>query len=171
MIKDELIQQIMCGPFHSFKIKESGELLAFGYNLYGQLGLGNYENKNIPTKNDKIKDVVLLNNITRISKWHISTHTEQHKNIKNEVMKILFTMKNVNEKLKKVNKEKKIPKYLVYEIISQVINEEPYQHEVKKEYQKGGNNELTPEDIKNIIANDTKLKNIFDNLTMDNYYS
>ena len=128
MIKDELIQQIMCGPFHSFKIKESGELLAFGYNLYGQLGLGNYENKNIPTK-------------------------------------------NVNEKLKKVNKEKKIPKYLVYEIISQVINGDPYQHEVKKEYQKGGNNELTPEDIKNIIANDTKLKNIFDNLTMDNYYS
>ena len=142
-------------------------MFAFGSNYKGQLGLGvNIEKKNVPTKNDKIKDVVLLNNIIRISKWHTSTHTEQHENIKNEVMNILLTIKEVN---KKVNKEKKISKYLVYEIISQAINEEPYQHEVKKDYQKGGNNELTPEDSKNIIANDTKLKNIFDNLITDNY--
>ena len=35
--------------YHTFILKESDELFAFGYNCYGQLGLGDNENRNIPT--------------------------------------------------------------------------------------------------------------------------
>ena len=48
-VKDNTIRQIICGLFHSFILKESGKLFAFGYNRYGQLGLGDSENRNIPT--------------------------------------------------------------------------------------------------------------------------
>ena len=43
------MRQIVCGGFHSFILKESGELFAFGYNDYGQLGLGDNNNRNEPT--------------------------------------------------------------------------------------------------------------------------
>ena len=45
---DKQIRQIVCGGAHTFILKESGELFAFGYNYYGQLGLGN-NNRNTPT--------------------------------------------------------------------------------------------------------------------------
>ena len=104
---------------------------------------------------------MLLNNIAGIfRKWHTITHIKYPEHIKETSIHIIKIIG------KKINA--KIPKPLVLEIISQTINKEPYQLEVNKNYQKGGGNELTPEDIKNIIANDTKLKNIFYNLT-NNY--
>ena len=48
-VKDNTIRQIVCGGWHSFILKESGELFAFGRNRQGQLGLGDNKNRNIPT--------------------------------------------------------------------------------------------------------------------------
>ena len=46
---DENIKQIYCGENHTFILKKSGELFTFGNNLYGQLGLEDSEDRNIPT--------------------------------------------------------------------------------------------------------------------------
>ncbi len=46
---DPIIRQIVCGNNHTFILKESGELFAFGRNYEGQLGLGDYDNRNVPT--------------------------------------------------------------------------------------------------------------------------
>ena len=48
-VKDNTIRQIVCGGNHSFILTESGELFAFGWNRYGQLGLGDNNNRNTPT--------------------------------------------------------------------------------------------------------------------------
>jgi alpha-tubulin suppressor-like RCC1 family protein len=40
---------IACGDAHSFALTSSGKLYAFGFNQYGQLGIGNNSNTNIPT--------------------------------------------------------------------------------------------------------------------------
>ena len=56
-MRDKKIRQIVCGEDHTFILKNNGELFAFGRNNYGQLGLGNNENVNVPTLlKDKIKD-------------------------------------------------------------------------------------------------------------------
>ena len=46
---DKQIRQVVCGWDHSFILKESGELFAFGRNNYGQLGLGDNNHRNKPT--------------------------------------------------------------------------------------------------------------------------
>ena len=38
-MKDVEVQQIVCGGDHSLILKKNGELLGFGYNEYGQLGV------------------------------------------------------------------------------------------------------------------------------------
>ena len=49
LMKDKTIRQIICGGYHSFILKESGKLFAFGYNEYEQLGLGDKRARNVPT--------------------------------------------------------------------------------------------------------------------------
>ena len=34
------ISQIACGEFHTVIVKNNNDVLVFGYNYYGQLGLG-----------------------------------------------------------------------------------------------------------------------------------
>jgi hypothetical protein len=41
---------ISTGRFHSMAIKNDGSLWAFGYNAFGQLGIGNYNNITVPTR-------------------------------------------------------------------------------------------------------------------------
>ena len=48
-VKTKRIHQIICGAFHTFILRNNGELFAFGFNLYGQLGLGDTDNINTPT--------------------------------------------------------------------------------------------------------------------------
>ena len=60
-MQDKEIRQIVCGYYHSFILKESGELFAFGRNISGQLGLGDNKDRNIPTlvmQDKKIKYIV-----------------------------------------------------------------------------------------------------------------
>ncbi|MEM3509559.1 MAG: hypothetical protein QXN52_09725, partial [Nitrososphaerota archaeon] len=42
--------QVSCGGYHTLAIKSDGSLWACGYNYYGQLGLGNSNNRNIFTR-------------------------------------------------------------------------------------------------------------------------
>ena len=63
-MRNTKIRQIACGVFHSFILKNNGELFAFGENEHNQLGLYNYESKHIPTlvvKDEGIQHVICSN--------------------------------------------------------------------------------------------------------------
>ena len=42
--------QIVCGEYHTVAINSNGEVFTWGYNGCGQLGHGDKENRNVPTK-------------------------------------------------------------------------------------------------------------------------
>ncbi len=46
----EQIKQISCGTEHSFAVSVNNELFGWGLNLWGQLGLGDFENRREPEK-------------------------------------------------------------------------------------------------------------------------
>lgn len=48
-LTQKFIVHISCGYLHSAVISNTGELITFGFNGYGQLGLGNVETKYLPT--------------------------------------------------------------------------------------------------------------------------
>ena len=52
---DPEIKQIICGDYHTMIYRNNGDVLVFGYNSSGQLGLGDNQNRNKP--------VFLMNNI------------------------------------------------------------------------------------------------------------
>ena len=71
LINDKTIENIICGTYHSVIYinsissvtlgKDSGDVLVFGWNVYGQLGLGHNDNINVPTLliNDKsVKNII-----------------------------------------------------------------------------------------------------------------
>ena len=45
---DPEIKQIICGYYHTMIWRSNGDVLVFGYNGSGQLGLGDYRNRNKP---------------------------------------------------------------------------------------------------------------------------
>ena len=42
------IRQIACGGLHTVILRDNNDILVFGYNDDGQLGLGHYDNQNTP---------------------------------------------------------------------------------------------------------------------------
>ena len=60
----DTIKMISCGDDHSIIYKNSGELLVFGKNNNGQLGLGDHNNRNKPTllMNDKTIKIIYCKN-------------------------------------------------------------------------------------------------------------
>ena len=46
---DKNIKNIICGTYHTIIYKDNGDVLIFGDNEYGQLGLGHYHDINTPT--------------------------------------------------------------------------------------------------------------------------
>ena len=54
-MNDTNYKNIICGGYHTIIYKNNGDVLVFGYNDDGQLGLGHNNNINIPTllMNDK----------------------------------------------------------------------------------------------------------------------
>ena len=61
LMNDRTIRNIVCGGYHTIIYKDNGDVLVFGHNKYGQLGLGHNNNIYIPTLliNDKsIKNIV-----------------------------------------------------------------------------------------------------------------
>ena len=47
-MKDEKILKIYCGGYHSVIFKNKGEICIFGFNEFGQLGIGKNQNQNKP---------------------------------------------------------------------------------------------------------------------------
>ena len=45
---DPEIKQIICGDYHTIICRNNGDVLVFGHNGDGQLGLGDYQNRNKP---------------------------------------------------------------------------------------------------------------------------
>lgn len=59
-MRDKGIKLVSTGFYHTMIYKNTGELLVFGFNFYGQLGIGNTDNKNSPyvlTKDINIKSI------------------------------------------------------------------------------------------------------------------
>ena len=52
-----IIKNIYCGGFHNIILNENNEIFVCGYNHYGQLGLGDCDNRNIYTKLDLPFDI------------------------------------------------------------------------------------------------------------------
>ena len=59
--KRGLLRNISAGTFYSLVLTENGQVYAFGDNGYGQLGLGDTNNRLVPTS------IPMLNNIMQIS--------------------------------------------------------------------------------------------------------
>jgi alpha-tubulin suppressor-like RCC1 family protein len=50
LLNDKNITALSAGNIHSLALSDDGEVYAAGYNYYGQLGLGNNDNKNVFTE-------------------------------------------------------------------------------------------------------------------------
>jgi len=46
---NEKLRSVSAGAAHALALTESGKVYAWGLNQYGQLGIGNTTNKNVPT--------------------------------------------------------------------------------------------------------------------------
>ena len=60
----QIITNIICSSYHTIIYKNNGDVLVFGSNVCGQLGLGHNDNINVPTllMNDKtIKNIICGN--------------------------------------------------------------------------------------------------------------
>lgn len=51
---------ISAGDNFSFIIKENGDIYAFGFNLYGQLGLGDTKDRTVPTLIPKLENIIQI---------------------------------------------------------------------------------------------------------------
>ena len=49
MVNDKNIKNIICCTCHTIIYRDNGDVLVFGSNNFGQLGLGHNKNINIPT--------------------------------------------------------------------------------------------------------------------------
>jgi tRNA A-37 threonylcarbamoyl transferase component Bud32 len=57
-LSDIKIKMISCGYNHSMALSENGCVYSWGYNKYGQLGIGNRKNSNTP-KQIEMKDIII----------------------------------------------------------------------------------------------------------------
>ena len=89
-VKDNTIRQIVCGNFHSFILKESGELFAFGYNSCGQLGLCDNKKRKIPTLLGTFDNIVSINGVILQIKWNPDIYATLSKTKKREIKDFLL---------------------------------------------------------------------------------
>ena len=115
-VKDNTIQHIVCGNDHTFILKESGELFAFGDNEYGQLGLGdnnNNNNRNTPTLLGTFDNIVSINGIIVKIKWNPDIYVTLSKTKKREIKDFLLVC-HYYKLVYKIN----VVKYMRHMIIS-----------------------------------------------------
>ena len=56
------IIRIECGNFHSMCIDINNDFYVFGFNTYGQLGLGDYDNRHSPIKHSSLSNIIDISN-------------------------------------------------------------------------------------------------------------
>ena len=59
---DPEIKQIICGSYHTIIYRNNGDVLVFGCNEYGQLGLGDNQNRNKPVFSMNNINLKMMNN-------------------------------------------------------------------------------------------------------------
>ena len=104
---------IFCGVDHTFILKHSGELFAFGDNSYGQLGSGDYVDRNKPTL------LMIDNNIKSINKHKVKIIWNPQKYIylseqKKKEIKTFLLVCYYYKKIHNIN----MVKYMKHNIIS-----------------------------------------------------
>ena len=68
------IIRIECGIYHSLCIDINNDLFVFGYNGYGQLGLGDYDNRYTPVKHPSLSNIIDISSKGR----HVFTKTSNN---------------------------------------------------------------------------------------------
>ena len=94
-------------------LKENSDVLVFGCNHYGQLGLGHNNNVNKPTL--LMHDVKLLQGNKPIIKWSPENHGKFRKTFRNSILYFLLVHKR-----NQINTGLKIPKFVLFEIFKQI---------------------------------------------------
>ena len=98
---------------HTFILKETGELFAFGYNNYGQLGLGDYVNRNKPTLLMTDNNILSINEHKIKIKWDPQKYIYLSKQKKKEIKTFLLVC-HYYKKIYNIN----VVKYMKHYIIS-----------------------------------------------------
>lgn len=57
------IKYVSLGGEHTLALSDKNQLYSWGLNLYGQLGLNNFNNVNFPTRISVLKEIILNNNL------------------------------------------------------------------------------------------------------------
>ena len=112
-VKNNTIRQIVCGGYHSFILKESGELFAFGSNTRGQLGLADNNNRNTPTLLGTFDNIVSINGVILHIKWNPNIYVTLSKTKKREIKNFLLVC-HYYKLVYKIN----VVKYMRHVIIS-----------------------------------------------------
>jgi len=73
---DGNIKKLGSGGGHSFALKEDGTLMVWGYNFFGQLGIGNYDNSYLPMQFSSLNDIVDI----ALGDYHSLVLTKECKN-------------------------------------------------------------------------------------------
>ena len=98
---------------HNF-IYDGNELLAFGDNQYGQLGLGDEKSRNIPTLVGTFDNIILINGtIIKKIKWNSDIYSTLYKTKRSEIKNFLLVC-HCYKRTYRIN----MVKYMRYMIIS-----------------------------------------------------
>ena len=57
-LENKKVKQVACGFQHTVCVTEEGEVYAWGYGKNGALGLGDWQQVNMPKKIEGLKDIV-----------------------------------------------------------------------------------------------------------------
>ena len=76
-ITDDRIEwiHIVCGGYHTAALTKKGEVFTWGYNSYGQLGHGDYDERTIPTKVTSLDGFVIIS--ISCGQWHTAAITDK----------------------------------------------------------------------------------------------
>ena len=97
---------------HNF-IYDGNQLLGFGHNEYGQLGLGDNKKRNTPTLLGTFENIVSINGIILQIKWNPDIYVTLSKTKKREIKNFLLVC-HYYKQVYKIN----VVKYMRHMIIS-----------------------------------------------------
>ena len=112
-VADKAIRQIACGVYHTVILQENNDVLVFGCNNTGQLGLGHNDDQNKP--------VTLMQNVKQIEgynvdiKWSSENHHQFSTTFRNRIHCFLLIHKRNQN-----STGLKIPKFVLFEIFKKV---------------------------------------------------
>jgi hypothetical protein len=110
-MSDINIKQVICRYNHTFILKNNGDLFGFGYNHHGQLGLGDINNRLIPTLLMKNTNITIINNHKINHEFTSNNYIFLPDKLKISIFIFLLVSKKYY-----INHNIKIPKFIHFEI-------------------------------------------------------